>query len=86
MISFENVGAVVGAQMDRLAEVHGLSENVPATLGGFIRELTGSSCRAAIPPDALKDAYLAVGIVRGVAIAMGGELADLVEVIIRGEP
>lgn len=81
MVSMMRVGAQVGAHLDRLTDVYEASEHVPPTLEGFLCDLVSGSCRSQVRPDGLVDAGIALGVMRGVALASGVDLARLIEVI-----
>lgn len=81
MVSMMRVGAQVGAQLDRLADVYEASDHVPPTLEGFLCDLVSGSCRSQIPPDSLVEAGVALGVMKGLALASGVDLVRLIGMI-----
>ncbi len=81
MVSMMRVGAQVGAQLDRLTDVYEASDHVPPTLEGFLCDLVSGSCRSQVRPDDLVEAGIALGVMKGVALASGVDLVRLVNTI-----
>ncbi len=68
----------VSEQLARLRKVYEVSERVPPTLTGFFHEVASGTIHSEILPSGLSMAVHAVGVIQGIAYALGEDADALI--------